>query len=72
MTTQNHKDLRESINKYSIPYNRFFSLVKYFVSQILAGSNFRHRTSVRKLNSDKNLILSKIIFGLNTCNISTL
>ena len=51
-----------------IPYSRFFSLVKYFVSQILAGSNFRHRASVRKLNSDKNLIMSKIIFGLNTCN----
>ena len=27
-----------------IPYSRVFSLVKYFVSQILAGSNFRHRT----------------------------
>ena len=25
-----------------VPYSRFFSLVKYFVSQILAGSNFRH------------------------------
>ena len=53
-------------HQHILPYSRFFSLVKYIVSQILVGSNFRHRASVRKLNSDKNLILSKIIFGLNT------
>ena len=32
----------------------FFSLVKYFVSQILAGSNFRHRaTPLNFLNRQK-------------------
>ena len=30
---------------YNVPYSRFISLVKYFVSQILAGSNFRHRAT---------------------------
>ena len=46
--------VHQNFSLYDIPYSRFFSLAKYFVSQILAGSNFRHRaTSQNILNRQK-------------------